>query len=784
MTAALSEHILVRPADVLPDVRRLARPVSVDTETTGLYVDNGDRVAAVSVSLMLDDGTEVDYAFPFDQGRHEEKGFEIQRYRNGIPRGWEPSERWADTKAATGYNTPKFDADVWPGLREEIDAWLAEWTADYNLGLEDWITLMEWLVAAGRQVGLTFQNASFDLLMIDAGTRVRDAGDGGGYPGYWLEPYALWDTMLVSKNLWPQYPTGLKPTGERLWGAEAVEDAVELKLALLTGKKLFGLRAEDGPRYDLVPWRINGKYAATDTRLTFRLRELQYLMLEDGYGQGWAVFNREHNLMRVLTRMSRRGFGPYSVAESHEWANVIGSRMAEILPALPFVRLGSVPSDKVTPEMRAAWAAGTSEPPVVSASAARASEYYFEVKRYTPWKISEQPRGFELKKKGAGGAPKFVRGDKADKAEVARRFPDHEVTFKQGELTATIAERMGELLYAEYLRLKIANQMFYRNYAELAGPDKQVRTTYRQAFVKSGRMSVERFQAQAMPKKLDLLLNGHRVPEPRAFFGVAPGRCRVNLDLSQAELRIGSHAVGSETMSHLLDTGSDLHGETCKRLFGLTEDHPDWKAKRDISKRANFGLIFNMGAVTFRKTLWNQAQLEMSLAELKEIVDGWRALYPEFGTAWTYWYEYAQAYNHVVLVNGERSWFTRTDYPNTALNRVIQGSLAAWVSEWLTLVEQVTEKHDALVLTVHDSAVLDLPIDVADEVTDRVVELSTELWVDRFGYPGKVDADRWTYHEGVDLLVPASIHEKYPAALECPPDEDPEFEPTYQGALA
>lgn len=723
-----------------------------------------------------------DLAFPFDQGRHEEKGFEIQRYKNGVPRGWRPGPRWEGTPVARAYNMPKFDIDAHEGLREEIDAWLEDWVADYNLGRPEWDFLMDWLEASGREVGHTYQNAAFDLLMLDAGTRVRDAGDGGGYPGRWLEPFVVWDTMLVSKNLWPQSMTGLKPTGARLFGEEAVADAAELKDALLDAKKIFGLVAADGPRYDLVPWRINGKYAATDTKLTHKIQALQFARLEEGEGS-WFAARRELNLMRVLTRMSRRGLGPYSVDESASWANVIGARAAELVPRLPFVRLGAIPSDKTTPEQRDAWSRGE-ERPVVSASAARAAEYYFEVLGLEPWKVGEQPRGYEVKTSKT--SKKFVRGRKEDRAEIMRRFPDakkEDITFKQGELTATIAERIGELEYAEYLRLKIANQMFYRNYADLAGPGNKLRTTYRQAHVKSARLSVERFQAQALPKRLDLKVNGHPVPEPRAFFGVPEGRQRWNLDLSQAELRIGSHAVGARAMYELLDTGSDLHGETCKRLFDLPgEDHPDWKPKRDISKRANFGLIFNMGAVTFRKTLWNQAQLEMSLAELRDIVDAWRELYPEFGQAWHYWHDYALRNNHVVLVNGERSWFTDRDYPNTALNRVVQGSLAAWVAEWLTLVEQVTEKYDALVLSVHDSAVLDLPEDTAAETVARVRELSEELWYDRLGYPGKVDADLWKYHEGVDLLVPTRILETYPAALSCPQDDNPEF--TYEGAVA
>jgi DNA polymerase I-like protein with 3'-5' exonuclease and polymerase domains len=730
--SGVAKHTLLTPEQVLPDPSRLFEPISVDTETSGLYVDEGHRVCAVSTSFRTKDAPHVrtDLAFPFDQGRHEEKGFEIQRYKAGHPKG------------------------------VASEAELEDWLADYNLGDDQWRWLCDWLKASGHEVGHVYQNAQFDLLMMDAGLRT-------GAPGVWLEPYVVWDTMLASKNLWPTELTGLKPTGARLFGEERVADAAELKDALLIGKKLFGLRAEHGPRYDLVPWSINGKYAASDTSLTLDIKELQHKMLEDGMGQGWADFNREMNLMRVLTRMSHRGFGPYSVQESHEWANVIAGRLQEIEPTLPFVRLGSIASDKVP-----AVDIASSEPedyPIVGASAVRASEYYFEQLGLKPWKVGETRRGYEI---GKGIHKKFVPGNKADRREIERRFPTEAaaklVTFKQGELTADIAKRLGEegapgaTDYAEYLRLKIANQMFYRNYAELAGPDNKLRTTYRQAHVKSGRMSVEHFQAQALPKKLDLVCHDVPVPEPRAFFGVPEGYERWNLDLSQAELRIAANLAHCKgLMQELNEDGRDVHGATTERTFGITPDHPEWKGKRDVAKRLNFGGIFMIGPKTFQTNLWTQGGIEWSLAQCKEAVYAFRAAYPEIEDAYQFWLNYAAQYGSVKLYNGQRSWFGKLDYPNTGWNRRVQGSLAVWVAEWLTLVEQITEKHEALVLSVHDSAVLDLPKDKAPDIVARVLELSTELWEDRFGFPGKVDADTWDYHKDVDLLVPAHLARQF-----------------------
>lgn len=723
------------PEQTLPSVSDLIESVAVDTETSGLYVDEGHRVCAVSVSLITKDRPDEiqSFAFPFDQGNHEDKGFEVQRLKSGVPRG----------------------------LEREAD--LEEWLADYNLGQEHWDWLMDWLEASGKEVGHDYQNAAFDLMMLDAGTR-------HGWKGRWLEPFVVWDTMLASKNLWPTQLTGLKPTGARLWGEAEVADAEAVKVALMQGKKLFGLRAEHGPRYDLIPWIINGPYAAQDTTLTKRLKRYQHGLLDEGEGAGWLDFYTNMDLMRVLTRMQRRGFGPYRVSESNDWANTIASRVRELEPELPFAYRGAIPSDKVDEK--------NPEGEFVSGSDARAAEYYFEVLGLAPWRVSEQKRGFEV---GKGLHKKFIAGPKAIRPDVERRFPveaaDKLVTFKQGSLTADIAARMGEAgapgaeVYAEVLRLKIANQMFYRNYAELAGPDSRLRTVYKQAFVKSGRMSVEHFQAQAMPKKLALRVAGVPAPEPRAFFHVADGYERWNLDLSQAELRIAANLSRCEgLMRELNEEDGDVHGKTTERTFLITPEHPEWKAKRDVAKRLNFGGIFMIGGPTFRKNLWEQGGIEWSLAECTKAVRAFRDAYPEIRHAYEYWQNYCRYHGNVVLYNGDRSWFGPRDYDNTAWNRVVQGSLARWVAEWLVLVEQVTEHHDALVLTVHDSAVLDLPADKAPDIAARIVELSRELWEDRFGFPGKVDADTWKYHEGVNLTVPASLARYQTIPGYCVPD--------------
>ena len=56
----------------LPPVRGLN--VAVDTEASGLHVDDGARVSVVSAAWRMDDGELHSHAWPFDQGTNGKPG--------------------------------------------------------------------------------------------------------------------------------------------------------------------------------------------------------------------------------------------------------------------------------------------------------------------------------------------------------------------------------------------------------------------------------------------------------------------------------------------------------------------------------------------------------------------------------------------------------------------------------------------------------------------------------------------------------------------------------------
>ena len=663
--AAQEESLVEWPSEVLPDPELITSMVCFDVETDGLFVDDGARIASVAVAYRLDDGLWW-HSFPFDVGRWAEKGYKVVRNKDGVAKG-DPHE-------------------------------LLDWETDHNLPREEWDYFVRWLDRAGALRGLTNQNIRFDLHHMRTGVGKPERGF--EWPGVDLEKHVRWDTMLATANLDPTAgTTSLKPTAARIWGEDAVAEAAELGQALIEVKKRFGFKVEHGPHFDLVPWEILGPYGGKDVVLALQLTELQLARLEDGEGNREEI-DRQLELMRVLYRIERRGFGPYDIAESERIANAIDGRIAELHEELVSV-LGGNPT------------------------AQRAAKYYFDELGLGPgvWKPGDTPRGMDAKGVKRQGTLDYW---------VCRRLAD--------------AGAPGAAAYAEYLKLTVNNRMIYRNYANLAGVDGRLRTSFRQAHVRSGRMSVERFQAQAIAKHIGLSipLMGD-VPEPRALFGVDPGKVRVNLDLGQAELRLAAKFSGCQVMLDALETGADFHGMTTERVFGITKDDPRWSGLRDIAKRLTFGSIFQIGPPTFQKTLQQLAQITWPLSDCRDAVYGWRKAYPEFSQQYEYWMEHATSNGWIPLYDGSRSFLSGPrDYPNTAWNRRVQGSLAAWVGGvWLPEVEAITEEYEALTLTVHDSVVLELPEEVVDDVVKVVIARSEELWYEHFGITGKVDSGPW-----------------------------------------
>lgn len=600
--------------------------VAVDAETSGLYPDDGARVACVACAWK---GGSV--ALPFDQGR---------------------LDKLVDKKQLTGHTELG-------GLEE-----------DPNLDEEAWRTLLELL----RTKRLVFHNAAFDLIMLDAGTR--------RWKGVDLGDALHWDTMLAHRVWRPNSSAGLDNAARELGvGAKVGLDAV--KEWLKKAKMPKG-------RYDLVPWTVIEEYVKTDAEVTLALYEQQRLHIaeeeEKELNRLLHECRREFDVSVVLMRMEKRGLG-YNVKRSLAAAEELEQVAEKIAARMPF---------KVTPA---------------------AAKTYFAA------------HGGHFERTTNSGAPSLD-------AEQIREWAKEDIEWA--------AE------YRDVTKARRAASMWYRGYATKLGEDGRLRCRYRQAKfsekandsigTRSGRLSVERVNLQAMPKG-DKIEKG--IVGVRDLLLAREGHTLVSLDMSQAELRAAAKYSGCEKMLSMLTEGVDFHGKTTEDVMKIGRDHPEWKLKRDIGKKLTFGSIFGIGGEGFQKLLSRETGVQMTIEACDKLVFEWRRTYPEIMSAYRRAERVFRERGYVRILPGteyeSRSWLAEQDWPRTGWNRMVQGSLAAWLRLWLVEVER--EAPDALVLTVHDSVVLELPTESAEETAKVVAAKAAERASGLFGTEMPVDIE-------------------------------------------
>lgn len=304
-----------RPAHLWQLWERGLRPewVALDTETSGLFADDGARVSIVSV------------AWP-DPGEE-----------------WGPNRfeglTWREEEIVPGWVVP-IASVAWPfdqGVQGKPEAGGVEmlWDDAPNLGVEEWAALCDWVVRVGS---ITMHHSPFDVEKMQVGVRRFEGEARGG--GVDLRDLVDWDTQNVNSMAWGWEPTSLKPTCTRLWPDRWPADELEQKRV----KDYLRKHRLPPGRYDLVPWDIIGQYADDDARMTAMLRLRQEHGIANGELAPWlggagggvlAASGRRLATSRVLGRMTARGL-PYAATASHVAAERAAEAMRPLAEKLPF----------------------------------------------------------------------------------------------------------------------------------------------------------------------------------------------------------------------------------------------------------------------------------------------------------------------------------------------------------------------------------------------------------------------------------------------------------------
>ena len=280
--------------------------------------------------------------------------------------------------------------------------------------------------------------------------------------------------------------------------------------------------------------------------------------------------------------------------------------------------------------------------------------------------------------------------------------------------------------------------------------DARVRCTFNLHGTETGRLSSSNPNMQNIPRNKMI----------KNLIVASPGKILLQLDYSQAELRVLAMLSRDPALIEIYVSGRDLHDAVADMMFGEGA-HKD-KELRTLAKTINFGIAYGRGpgsiATTFGKTM----------AEAREIIDKWFRPLPRVKEFINDRRRMALRGEPCVTIFGRERHFVITDeelnhIQNEYINTPIQGTASDFTMLSLLNIydylEENWEGRARLVSTVHDSIILEVeddPTVIAEIGTDCVnIMANTPLqYVPDCPVPFVADAEigyRWGEMSKLDL---------------------------------
>ena len=229
--------------------------------------------------------------------------------------------------------------------------------------------------------------------------------------------------------------------------------------------------------------------------------------------------------------------------------------------------------------------------------------------------------------------------------------------------------------------------------------DERVRCTFNLHGTETGRLSSSNPNMQNIPRNKMI----------KNLIIATPGTCLLQLDYSQAELRVLAMLSGDPALIDIYVSGRDLHDAVADMMFG-PNGHKD-KELRNLAKTINFGIAYGRGAGSIA------TKFKKSMKEAQDIIDKWFKPMPKVKEYINNRRRMAVRGEPCVTIFGRERHFVITDselhhIQNEYINTPIQGTASDFTMLSLLNIYDYLEANwkgkARLVSTVHDSIILEV----------------------------------------------------------------------------
>jgi DNA polymerase-1 len=209
----------------------------------------------------------------------------------------------------------------------------------------------------------------------------------------------------------------------------------------------------------------------------------------------------------------------------------------------------------------------------------------------------------------------------------------------------------------------------------------------------------------------------------------SPDEILVEIDYSQAEIRLAAHYTKEETIINAIREGRDIH-QTVADEVGIS---------RQDAKTLNFAMVYGAGAKRLAQTLNRPVEYA------QQLLAGYHGRYPGYRKVSKAAERTAMECGFVQMWNYRRRHFSKSDSePHTAFNQIIQGGVAQMVLRTMNKIS-AARPDLKLKLQIHDALIFSTPKEGLRDTIKQVKEIME--YQPQFLVPMNVDVkvgDRWS----------------------------------------
>jgi DNA polymerase-1 len=274
-------------------------------------------------------------------------------------------------------------------------------------------------------------------------------------------------------------------------------------------------------------------------------------------------------------------------------------------------------------------------------------------------------------------------------------------------------------LVREFRQWQKAITTYYEPYRlEYICNDKRIRPNFNIIGARSGRWSSNSPNLQNIPR------NSER-QKVKKLFNSEGDKVFVEVDYSQAEIRLAAHYAKDEALIEAIKRGEDIHSYTAKEAFGEVT-----KSTRQAAKTLNFAVLYGAGVSVVANKLGTTEKVA------KDFLDKYHKRF-HYQDAIKEATNFAKNKKAVRMWNGRiRHYSSPEEYPHTAFNQVIQGGVGQMMNRAVVrLDEELPEA--GMIMQVHDAVYFEMDRNQVDVLVPEIKRILQ--YQPQFNVPMTVD---------------------------------------------